>query len=203
MKVESDFVGKLIILTAPSGGGKTTIKRHLLKTYATLGFSVSVTTRAKRVHEQDGVDYYFKTVEEFKALRAEQAFIEWEEVYTGQFYGTLKSEVERLWSLGQHIVFDIDVHGAKDLKSKYGDRCMAIFIRPPSLQVIIARLKNRQTESEQSLRKRIMRIKREMTYEHEFDTVIVNDLLDVALKEAELKVETFLDISELDSPIKN
>ncbi len=202
MKEGSEFEGKLIILTAPSGGGKTTIKRHLLKTYAALGFSVSVTTRDMREHEVEGADYYFKSVEEFKALRAEQAFIEWEEVYDGQYYGTLKTEVERLWSEGQHIVFDIDVHGARDLKEKYGDRCLAIFIRPPSLQVIIERLKNRQTESEQSLKKRIKRIKREMMYENEFDTIIVNDLLDVTLKEAELKVETFLDISEEDSPTK-
>jgi len=197
MKEKSEFQGKLIILTAPSGGGKTTIKKHLLKTYShRLGFSISVTTRSKREHEIDGVDYYFRSVEEFRKLRTESAFIEWEEVYDGQYYGTLKSEVERLWASEKHIIFDIDVNGAKDLKEKYGDRCLAIFIRPPSLQVIIERLKNRKTESEQSLKKRIKRIKRELMYENEFDTIIVNDLLDVAQKEAELKIETFLDISE-------
>lgn len=194
MKKVSPFYGKLIVLTAPSGGGKTTVKRHLLKTYDQLGFSISVTTRERRKNEQDGVDYYFKTVDEFKTLREDDSFVEWEEVYEGLFYGTLKSEVDRLWKNRQHIVFDVDVNGAKDIKKLYGDRCLAIFIRPPSIQVIINRLKARATETEVSLAKRIRRMETEMSHEKEFDTILVNDLLSVALKEVENMVESFLEI---------
>lgn len=189
------FFGKLIVLTAPSGGGKTTVKHHLLKTYDQLGFSISVTTRAKRKNEVDGVDYYFKSIKEFEKLREADAFVEWEEVYEGLHYGTLKSEVDRLWKSRQHIVFDVDVNGAKDIKKLYGDRCLSIFIRPPSIQVVIDRLKARATETEVSLAKRIRRMETEMSLENEFDTILVNDLLSVALKEAEHLVESFLDIT--------
>lgn len=194
MNKSAVFSGKLIVLTAPSGGGKTTIKRHLLKTYDQLGFSVSVTTRDKRPKESEGVDYYFKTIEEFNTLKEADAFVEWEEVYQGLFYGTLKSEVDRLWKSRKHIVFDIDVKGAQDIKKLYGDQCLAIFIRPPSINVIVERLKARGTETEESLAKRIKRIEHEMTYEEKFDMVLVNDMLPVALKESELIVESFLDI---------
>ncbi len=196
MKEKSIFEGKLIVLTAPSGGGKTTIKRHLLETYDDLGFSVSVTTRDKRPNESDGVDYYFKTSEEFYALRDADAFVEWEEVYEGLYYGTLKSEVDRLWRSKKHIIFDIDVKGAMDIKKLYADQCLAIFIRPPSIQVIVERLKARGTETEESLAKRIKRIEHEMSYESKFDTILVNDLLPVALKESELKIEGFLTIEK-------
>jgi len=190
------FNGKLIVLTAPSGGGKTTIKRHLLKTYDELGFSISVTTREIRHNEVDGVDYYFKTIEEFQKLKEEDQFVEWEEVYEGLYYATLKSEVDRLWKKHKHIVFDVDVNGAKDIKKLYGDRCLAIFIRPPSIQVIIDRLKARATESEVSLAKRIRRMEKEMSHETNFDTILVNDLLSVALKESEYLIESFLDIDQ-------
>jgi len=196
---EQDFQGKLIVLTAPSGGGKTTIKRHLLKTYDCLGFSVSVTTREMRPKEIEGDDYYFKTIDEFIRLKTENAFIEWEEVYEGLFYGTLKSEIERLWSLEKHIIFDIDVHGARDIKEQFGDQCLAIFIRPPSIQVIIQRLRKRDTEDEESLSKRIQRIKKELSFENKFDLVLINDLLTVALKEAECMIESFLDIESMDT----
>lgn len=189
----TDF-GKMIVLTAPSGGGKTTIKKHLLQEYNALAFSISVTTRQIRSSETEGIDYYFKTVEQFKQLIKEDAFIEWEEVYENQFYGTLKSEVDRLWAQGKHIVFDVDVHGAQDIKTLYGDRCLAIFIRPPSIQVIIDRLKARETETAVSLAKRISRIKKELSYEKKFDKVLINDLLSVAFKEAEYLVESFLKI---------
>lgn len=192
------FEGKLIVLTAPSGGGKTTIKRHLLKSYDELGFSVSVTTRDKRPKESDGIDYYFKTTEEFYSLRDADAFVEWEEVYEGLYYGTLKSEVDRLWKSRKHIIFDIDVKGAMDIKKLYADQCLAIFIRPPSIQVIVERLKARGTESAESLAKRIKRIEKEMTYESKFDTILVNDLLPVALKESEQMIESFLDIDKQD-----
>jgi guanylate kinase len=188
------MMGKMIVLTAPSGGGKTTIKKYLLEEYNELGFSISVTTREKRPSEIDGKDYYFRSTKEFNQLIEEDAFLEWEEVYKNQFYGTLKSEVDRLWALGKHIVFDVDVHGAQDIKKMYGDRCMAVFIRPPSIQVIVDRLKGRETETAESLAKRVRRIEREMSFEHKFDKVLINDLLLVAFKEAENLVESFLDI---------
>ena len=184
--------GKLFIFTAPSGAGKTTIVRHLLKTYDFLDFSISATTRDMRDHEVDGKDYYFLTPEEFRAKVDDDAFIEWEEVYEDQYYGTLKSEVDRVWESGKHIVFDIEVKGATNIKEIYGDACHAIFIKPPSLEILIERLTNRKTESESSLKKRIARVKREMTYQNTFDAVLVNDLLQVALKEAEFMVETFV-----------
>jgi len=182
----------LFIFTAPSGAGKTTIVRHLLKTYDFLDFSISATTRDMRDHEVDGKDYYFLTPEEFRAKVDDDAFIEWEEVYEDQYYGTLKSEVDRVWESGKHIVFDIEVKGATNIKEIYGDACHAIFIKPPSLEILIERLTNRKTESESSLKKRIARVKREMTYQNTFDAVLVNDLLQVALKEAEFMVETFV-----------
>jgi len=184
--------GKLFIFTAPSGAGKTTIVRHLLKSYDFLGFSVSATTRAKREYEIHGKDYYFLTPEEFRTGVDNDEFIEWEEVYEDQYYGTLKSEVNRVWDTGKHIVFDIEVKGATNIKNLYGDKCQAIFIKPPSLEVLIERLTNRKTESDASLKKRIARAKREMTYQDTFDAILVNDLLQVALKEAEFMVEAFV-----------
>lgn len=183
--------GKMFIFTAPSGAGKTTIVRHLLEKYDFLDFSVSATTREKRAHEVHGKDYYFLTKEEFADKVRNNEFVEWEEVYEDR-YGTLKSEVERVWSLGKHVVFDIEVKGATNIKELYGDRCKAIFVKPPSLNILVERLKNRKTESESSLRKRIARVKREMTYQNSFDEVLVNDLLPVTLKEAEFYVETFI-----------
>lgn len=186
------FNGKMIVVTAPSGAGKTTIVTHLLKKYKNLGFSISATTRKKRKGEKEGKDYYFMSVEEFKSQRRKRAFVEWEEVYEDQFYGTLKSEVNRLWEEEKHIIFDIDVKGAKAIKKKYGDQCMAIFISPPSLQVLIERLRNRNTETEKSLKKRIAKVKREMKFQNKFDKILVNDLLEVALEEAEIMIEDFV-----------
>ena len=186
------FEGKLIVVTAPSGAGKTTIVKHLLKTYDFLDFSISATTREKRKQEKEGKDYYFISPEEFKALIKKRAFLEYEEVYEDQFYGTLKSEVDRIWAKEKHIIFDIDVRGAVNLKKKYKEKCHTIFIKPPSLQVIIERLTNRATESEDSLKKRIRRIKRELKYESKFDNVLVNDVLDTSLKEAEILIESLI-----------
>jgi guanylate kinase len=181
----------MIIITAPSGAGKTTIVRHLLKTFDFLGFSVSVTTRDKREHETEGKDYYFVSPDRFKELIADSELAEYEEVYENQFYGTLKSEIERVCRYGTKIIFDIDVKGAINLKKQYGESALAIFISPPSLEVLEERLINRKTESDASLRKRLARVREEMKYIDRFDTVLVNDKLNVALEEAELKILRF------------
>ena len=187
----TSFQGKLFIFTAPSGAGKTTIVKHILKKYGNLGFSVSATTREKRDHEIDGRDYYFISVEEFKNKIVAGEFIEWEEVYRDQFYGTLKSEVDRIWSHNKHLVFDIDVRGAKNIKEIYGNRCMVVFVRPPSVHTLVERLINRNTESPESLEKRISKVKKEMEYENCFDFTLVNDVLEVSYIEAEHIVEIF------------
>jgi guanylate kinase len=183
---------KMIVFTAPSGAGKTTLVKHLLDSYEFLDFSISATTRTKRPHETEGKDYYFLTPEEFKRRINADEFIEYEEVYEDQFYGTLRSEVDRIWDSGKAIIFDIDVKGAKNIKNLYGDQCLTIFVRPPSLEVLISRLTARATETEESLRKRIARIREEVTYEPIFDTVVVNDLLEVAKKESEYLTENFI-----------
>ncbi len=181
-----------MVITAPSGAGKTTIVKHLIKTYPELAFSVSATNRPARPKEKEGIDYYFMSTEEFKQKISSDAFLEWEEVYDGQFYGTLRSEVERLWQLEKHIIFDIDVRGATNIKKVYGPSCLTVFIKPPSFQELVRRLRGRQTETSASFRKRITRIKKELSYETTFDKILVNDLLDVALKEAELITEEFI-----------
>ncbi len=185
-------MSKLLIFTAPSGAGKTTITRHLLKKFDFLAFSVSATTRDPRPHETDGVDYYFLSHKAFKKKIKKDAFVEYEEVYENQFYGTLKKEVKRLWKDGKHILFDIDVQGAKKVKKVYGDQALAVFINPPSKEVLIERLKNRKTEDEKSLKKRIKKATKELKYANKFDTILVNDVLDVALKEAEEIVLAFI-----------
>ena len=186
--------GKVLIFTAPSGSGKTTIVRHLLEKYDFLGFSVSATTRDKRPHEKESKDYYFISREEFSKKIKDKAFIEWEEVYQDQYYGTLKSEVNRVWDEGRHIVFDIEVKGATNIKKLYGDQALAVFIKVPTLQELVRRLKARKTESEASLKKRIRRIKKELTFEKSFDKVLINDDLEKTLQEAEQLVMNFLDI---------
>ncbi len=185
-------MSKLLIFAAPSGAGKTTIVHHLLNHFESISFSVSATTRARRPHEQEGKDYYFLTVEAFKKLIAEDAFVEWEEVYENQFYGTLKQEVERLWKEDKNIIFDIDVKGALNIKKSYPEVSLSVFIKPPSPDILFERLRKRQTESEESLRKRMERVTEELAYEHRFDKVLVNDKLDVAFKEAEKIVTDFL-----------
>ena len=191
-----DVTKKVVVFTAPSGSGKTTIVRHLLKTYhRQLGFSVSATSREPREGEIDGEDYYFLTAQNFLKHIERGDFLEWEEVYINQYYGTLKSEVTRIWGEEKHIIFDVDVIGAKDIKAHFGEQCLAIFIRPPSIQVVIKRLKKRGSETPANLEKRIARIKRELTFEEAFDKVLINDILDVALKEAELLVEEFINFA--------
>jgi guanylate kinase len=185
-------MNKLIIVTAPSGAGKTTIVHHLLKTFDNLAFSVSATNRAKRAHETDEVDYYFLSTDELKRLITEGAFLEYEEVYDGQYYGTLKKEMKRLWALGKCIVFDVDVKGALNIQKAYPKESLSVFIKPPSKDILLERLKNRKTETPESLKKRITRANEELTYEKRFNKVIVNDVLETALKDAEKITRAFL-----------
>ena len=188
-------MSKLLIFTAPSGAGKTTIVKHLLENNADLAFSISATTREKRPHEKDGKDYYFISPERFRQLIKQDAFVEWEEVYTDQFYGTLKSEVHRLWNLKKHIIFDIDVKGAVNIKNLYAEEALAVFIKPPSIEVLEERLKKRKTENIESLRKRINHATEELKYEVFFDVVLINSDLDVALEKAEKIVRQFINRS--------
>jgi guanylate kinase len=185
-------MSKLLLFAAPSGAGKTTIVHHLLEKYGELTFSVSATTRARRAHELDGKDYYFLTAERFQKLIKSDGFVEWEEVYQGLFYGTLRSELQRLWSQGKHIVFDIDVKGALNIKQAYQEEAIAIFVKPPSLDALEKRLRNRDTEDEASLQKRLGRAAEELAYEPQFDIVLVNDELSKALSEAEAIIENLL-----------
>jgi len=187
---------KMLIVTAPSGAGKTTIVRHLLKTFENLSFSVSATTRPPREGEVDGKDYYFLTLRKFNNRIKKDLFAEWEEVYPGKFYGTLKKEIAKKWRKKKDIIFDIEVKGATNLKKLYGDRALAVFIKPPSLAELIRRLEKRDTENKKTLAERIARAKEELTYENNFDLVLVNDDLATALKEAEEIVRDFLDLEE-------
>ena len=186
-------MGKMFIITAPSGAGKTTIVRHLLKKYKEeFAFSVSATTRPPREGEVHGKDYYFLTEKKFRKKINKGAFAEWQEVYPGKFYGTLKKEIKRIWKVGKHIIFDIEVKGATNMKEIYGKKALAVFIKPPSLEELLRRLQKRDTENSNSIKERIGRAKEEMTYENNFDLVLVNDVLAVALTDGEEIVRDFL-----------
>src|SRR3972149_12154020 len=168
--------GKLIIFSAPSGAGKTTIVHHVLKKFSDqLEFSISACTRAKRPNEVDGKDYHFMSTEDFKQKIKKNEFVEWEEVYTGQFYGTLKSEIERIWNSGKHVIFDLDVQGGINLKRKFGRQAFAIFVMPPSVEILELRLKQLQTETPESLAKRIKKAKEEIVVGDESDKSIVKE----------------------------
>jgi guanylate kinase len=178
--------GKLIIFSAPSGSGKTTIVKQLLANNPNLGFSISACTRDKRGRsEQDGQDYYFLTPDEFRTKIDEDAFVEWEEVYPGAYYGTLKSEIERIWASGKHVIFDVDVKGGLALKNYYKERALAVFVKVPSLEILEDRLRTRGTETEESLSKRIFKMKFEWSFQDKFDVILVNDQLADAVKEAQ------------------
>lgn len=185
---------KMIVFAAPSGSGKTTIVRHLLNTFDQLSFSISATTREKREIEVDGKDYYFLSETEFKDKVDLNEFVEWVEVYRGRYYGTLRSEVQRMWDAGKFILFDIDVKGARMIKDQFGDKCLAVFVKPPSVEVLIDRLKNRKTETKASLNTRIDRFNEELSYEKYFDRVLINDQLEAAYIEAEKIVIDFLNL---------
>ena len=185
--------GKLVIFSAPSGAGKTTIVRHLLSLGLNFGFSISATTRNPRGAEQNGKEYYFLSFEEFKEKVDSDEFLEWEEVYPGCCYGTLKSEVDRIFKDGQNILFDIDVVGGSNIKKFYGDKALAVFIQAPSVQELEKRLTNRSTDHPEIIKERIAKAELEMSFAHLFDVVIVNDKLSIALAEAEEKVRQFLE----------
>lgn len=185
-------MGKLIIFSAPSGAGKTTIVRHLLGKIDSLSFSISATTRPSRGDEVNGKDYYFISKEEFLHRIAKKEFVEFEEVYSGTFYGTLRSEIERIWNNGKHVIFDIDVEGGLHLKRKYGEDALAIFVNPPSLDVLEERLRGRGTDSEEKLKERVVKAERELNYKIQFDFILQNHDLETACNDAENLVADFI-----------
>lgn len=185
--------GKLIVFSAPSGSGKTTIVRHLLGIEKlNLEFSISATSRDKRGEEIDGKDYYFLSAKEFKNKIKNDEFLEWEEVYRDNFYGTLKIEVERIWAQGKNVIFDIDVSGGLRIKRKFPDETLALFVKPPSIDELKIRLKKRKTESEDKINMRVAKASAELATAPLFDTIIINDNLEKALVEAEEKVSSFI-----------
>ncbi len=186
------MAGKAIIFCAPSGSGKTTLVKHLLSANSDLGFSISASTRDKRGRiEQNGKDYYFLSPEDFKKKIDTNEFIEWEEVYEGNFYGTLKNEIERLWAEGKNVVFDVDVKGGLSLKKYFGDTALAIFVKVPSLEVLKERLNDRGTESEESLSRRLFKAQFEMSFQDKFDVIVVNENLEKSLAETQQLYDDF------------
>ncbi len=184
--------GKALIFSAPSGSGKTTIVRHLLQLNPDLGFSISASTRDKRGRtEEDGKDYHFLSPEEFKEKIDRNEFIEWEEVYAGNFYGTLKSEIDRVWKEGKNVIFDVDVKGGISLKHYFGDKALAIFVKVPSFETLAQRLKARSTESSDSLSRRLFKAKFEMTFQDKFDVILENKDLNKSLAEAQRIYDEF------------
>jgi guanylate kinase len=186
------MTGKLIIFSAPSGAGKSTIVQHLLTRGLNLEFSVSAASRAPRGSEVHGIHYYFHTPEEFRQKIENHEFLEYEEVYPNCYYGTLRSEVERITGEGKNIVFDVDVVGGLNIKKEFGDRALAIFIAPPSLEILHNRLITRATDSAEMIAKRIAKADYEMTFAQKFDIIVVNDELDKAKSDAEFAIKTFL-----------
>lgn len=183
---------KILIITAPSGAGKTSITHFLMKDFPVLAFSVSAATRNPRENERDGVDYYFISIEEFKQKIKEKDFAEWEMVYEGKYYGTLKSELKRIWSMGKVPVLDIDVKGALHVQQQYPVNTLSIFVEPPSVDALKARLLSRGTETEESLTARVSKASYEISFKDHFDKIIVNDDLQIACEKAKLVVSEFL-----------
>ncbi len=184
--------GKLIIFSAPSGAGKTTIVKHLLQQNLGLEFSISATSRGMRHTETNGKDYYFLTSDEFRKKIENDEFLEWEEVYSGTFYGTLKSEVERIRNNGKHVIFDVDVVGGCNIKKYYGDEALAIFVQPPSVEELRNRLVCRSTDAPEVIEKRVAKAEYELTFADKFDVILVNNELETACKKAEQLVLEFI-----------
>ena len=184
---------KVVIFSAPSGSGKSTVVNHILGLHPELEFSISAASRAPRGNEQNGVEYYFMTADEFRSRIAADEFVEYEEVYAGSYYGTLKSEVERIWNKGNAIIFDVDVKGGVSLKKYFGDRALSIFIQAPSVQVLRERLVGRGTDSAEAIERRVAKAAEEMTYADKFDRILINDDLSKAYADAEQMVGDFLD----------
>lgn len=185
--------GKCIIFSAPSGAGKTTIVHHLLNQEELgLKFSVSACSRDPRPNEVDGKDYHFLGVEGFKQKIEEDAFIEWEEVYDNNFYGTLHSEIERIWAEGKSVIFDVDVIGGLNIKKQFGEDALAVFVQPPSYEELENRLRSRSTESEDKINQRMAKAKKELAFADQFDVILINDDLKVACETAEILVEQFI-----------
>ncbi|MCF8331689.1 MAG: guanylate kinase [Bacteroidales bacterium] len=184
--------GKLIIFSAPSGAGKTTIVHQVLEYFDNMEFSVSATTRYARPGEINGKDYYFIELDDFRRRIENDEFVEYEQVYHKQFYGTLKTELERIWNKGNHVIFDVDVIGGLNIKKQYSKKALAIFIMPPSVEVLEKRLFERAGDDERSIRQRLNKAKHELTYAHQFDEVIVNENLETAVNEAIEIINKFL-----------
>ena len=184
--------GKVIIVSAPSGAGKTSIVKHVLDFLPELRFSTSATTRTMRAGEVNGRDYHFLSVDDFKKGIKRDEFLEWEEVYANQFYGTLKSEIQRIWDEGKTVIFDVDVKGGLNIKKYFGDDALAIFVEPPTVQELENRLRKRGTETEESLRKRVEKAEYELSFAPQFDKIILNDNLDDARAEMLQTIRDFL-----------
>ncbi len=186
------MAGKAFIFSAPSGSGKTTLVKHLLENNADLGFSISASTRDRRGRkEEQGKDYYFLTPEEFKIKIDNDEFIEWEEVYEGNFYGTLKSEIQRIWDSGKNVIFDVDVKGGLNLKKYFGDKALSVFVKVPSMEVLEQRLSDRGTESKDSISRRLFKAKFEMSFQDKFDVILINEELERSFKEVQHLYDTF------------
>jgi guanylate kinase len=191
--IEPNFSGKVIIVSAPSGAGKTTLVKRLLNSNLPIEFSISACNRNPRENETDKKDYYFLSTEEFKSKIKWNKFIEWEEVYPNNFYGTLKEEINRIWNLNKHVIFDVDVVGGISLKKYFSKNALSIFIKPPSLEELSKRLKKRNTESTQSLKTRLEKSNNEMKHLSKYDQIIENDNLDIASQKIREIVKTFLE----------
>jgi guanylate kinase len=186
------MAGKAIIFSAPSGSGKTTIVKHLLKTNPDLGFSISASTRDRRGRtEENGKDYYFLSPQDFKNKIDKNEFVEWEEVYEGNFYGTLKSEIARIWSEGKNVIFDVDVKGGINLKKYFGSASLAVFVKVPSIEVLESRLHDRATDTPESISRRLFKAQFEMSFQDQFDVVLVNEKLETSLAEAQRLYDNF------------
>lgn len=185
-------MGKLIIISAPSGSGKTTIVKQLLQMDLGLEFSISATSRAARAGELHGKDYYFLSTEEFSHKIQNDVFLEWEEVYTGSYYGTLKSELDRIWSNGRHVIFDVDVQGGVSIKNKFPANSMSIFIMPPSIEELERRLRGRSTDTEEVISHRLEKARFEISFSEQFDRVVINDNLQTAINEVTNCIKSFI-----------